>query len=155
MDEPTPQAQLDFLQNVQRLLEEGTFTATYKFALLLALADLCVERGADTGDAFQVQTSSLAEKFIAYYWRQTRPYSAVSASAQLDGDLVLRQNTGQPAAVLTALRVLIDQGLTLPDVQRSPAWSRLVNKVAGIIRVMPLWKLQVIGQEPVDFLYRH
>ena len=57
MDEPTPQAQLDFLQNIQRLLEEGTFTATYKFALLLALADLCVERGTDTGAAFPVQTA--------------------------------------------------------------------------------------------------
>ena len=31
---PSEAAQLAFLRNVQRLLEEGQFTATYKFALL-------------------------------------------------------------------------------------------------------------------------
>ncbi len=66
MDAPSPQAQLDFLQNLQRLLGEGTFTATYKYALLLALADVCVERGEDTAATFQVQTAWLAEKFVAY-----------------------------------------------------------------------------------------
>jgi hypothetical protein len=32
-----PQQQLQFLSNIQRLLSEGQFTATYKYALLLAL----------------------------------------------------------------------------------------------------------------------
>ena len=155
MDEPTPQAQLDFLQNIQRLLEEGTFTATYKFALLLALADLCVEGGTDSGSSFTISTSSLAEKFIAYYWRHIRPYPAAAASIRPDEQLILRQNAGQPAAVLTALLSHASQGQSLADIQRSPVWPRLVTKVAGIIRVMPLWKLQVIGQEPVEFLYRH
>lgn len=36
--------QIRFLLNIQRLLTEGQFTATYKFALLSALADLSVER---------------------------------------------------------------------------------------------------------------
>jgi hypothetical protein len=31
--------------NIQRLLDEGSFVATYKFALLLALAELSIERG--------------------------------------------------------------------------------------------------------------
>ena len=45
MPAPTPSAQVAFLRELQRLLDEGQFTATYKFALLLALADLAVERG--------------------------------------------------------------------------------------------------------------
>jgi hypothetical protein len=35
---------LDFLRKIQRLLSEGEFVATYKFALLQALADLSMER---------------------------------------------------------------------------------------------------------------
>ena len=38
---PIPDAsdQIKFLTNLQRLLAEGLFTATYKYALLSALAD--------------------------------------------------------------------------------------------------------------------
>ncbi|HEX6852978.1 MAG TPA: hypothetical protein VF139_16400 [Candidatus Polarisedimenticolaceae bacterium] len=43
--EPSPAEQLRFLENYQTLLDEGQFTATYKFALLVALADLAVESG--------------------------------------------------------------------------------------------------------------
>jgi hypothetical protein len=32
-------------------------------------------------------------------------------------------------------------------------WTPLVRKVAGVIRVMPLWKPQTLGQERLDFLY--
>jgi hypothetical protein len=49
---PTPADQIKFLTNLQRLLAEGLFTATYKYALLAALADLCVEHGDDSGDPF-------------------------------------------------------------------------------------------------------
>jgi hypothetical protein len=41
---PTPEFQVQFLQNLQRLLSEGLFTATYKYARHLALADIAVER---------------------------------------------------------------------------------------------------------------
>ena len=69
---------------------------------------------------------------------------------------MLRQNTGQPAAVLTALNALSNEGWSLPDVQRSNKhWPRIVEKVRRVVREMPLWKLQVIGQSPEEFLYRH
>ena len=42
-------AAIQFLINVQRLLDEGLFVATYKFALLLSLADLAIELGDDSG----------------------------------------------------------------------------------------------------------
>jgi hypothetical protein len=42
---PTAEDQVRFLLNIQRLLLEGLFTATYKYALLLALGDLSVELG--------------------------------------------------------------------------------------------------------------
>ena len=45
---PSPQDQVQFLLNVQRLLTEGQFTATYKYALLLYGGSHCVKVGATT-----------------------------------------------------------------------------------------------------------
>jgi hypothetical protein len=36
--------ELEFLTKLQRILNEGVFVASYKYALLLALAELSVER---------------------------------------------------------------------------------------------------------------
>lgn len=44
------------------MLADGQFTASYKFALLQALADLAVERGDDSGDAMIVPVAAIAEK---------------------------------------------------------------------------------------------
>ena len=41
------ESQLVFLAKIQRLFAEGDFTATYKYALLIVLADLAVELGGD------------------------------------------------------------------------------------------------------------
>lgn len=48
MSHPTPDRQIEFLTNFQRLLSEGLFVATCKYALLMALADLCIEHGQPT-----------------------------------------------------------------------------------------------------------
>ena len=40
---PTPEEQVKFLHDIQRLLAEGINTASYEFAMLLALADLAVK----------------------------------------------------------------------------------------------------------------
>jgi hypothetical protein len=39
---PTPEQQIQFLHDLQRIFEEGDFSATYKFALLMALAEIAV-----------------------------------------------------------------------------------------------------------------
>ena len=65
MTEPSPQDQIKFLTDIQRLIADGQFVASYKYALLLALADLAVE-GGDTADE-TLPTRRIAEKFIQYY----------------------------------------------------------------------------------------
>ena len=57
---PLPEAQLVFLSKLQRLFAEGDFTATYKFALLIALADLAVELGDDSGEALELGHRGIA-----------------------------------------------------------------------------------------------
>lgn len=49
--QPTAQTQIRFLERIQRILPEGQFTATYKFALLHALADLCIRQSPSTPEA--------------------------------------------------------------------------------------------------------
>src|SRR5579859_1984461 len=91
---PSSDEQIAFLVNIQRLLEEGAFVATYKFALLLALADLSIEQGNDSGAPLKLATKDLAEKFVQFYWRQVAPFAASSESS------ILQQNTGRQAAVV-------------------------------------------------------
>jgi hypothetical protein len=148
---PNADAQIQFMVNIQRLLDEGLFTASYKFALLLALADLSIEHGNDSGAALQLTTDAVAEKFVRYYWRQAMPCPTAGEVA------VLQQNTDRQAAIVNLVR---DARKTYGDslaaaVSDRAVWHRLVQKVARVVREMPLWRLQRIGKEPFDFLYEH
>jgi hypothetical protein len=146
--QPTSDEQIRFLVKLQRLLDEGLFVASYKFALLLALADLSVESGDDTGASLILPETSIAEKFIQYYWRQAVPYpSSVQAR-------ILQQNTGKQASVLNTIRTARGKyGDSLPAMMNRPAWKSLVREVATVVRVMPLWKLQTVARERLDSLY--
>ncbi len=146
---PTSDEQIRFLVQVQRLLDEGLFVATYKYALLLALADLSIEQGDDTDAELIVSTEAIAEKFIRYYWRQAVPYPAAADTR------VLQQNTGRQAAVLNVVRRArsAQEDSLLAAIHSGPAWRRLVRNVADVVQTMPLWKLQTVGRERLDALY--
>ena len=142
--------ELEFLRKLQRLLAEGEFVATYKFALLNALADLSLERDLDDDGSLRVPVSAIAEKFIEYYWPQARPYRAVDGTG-----FVLVQSTGRQAAVINTISAAQSAYATLPVARAAKLrWHTLVTKVAGTIEGMPLWKLQTVGGERDEFLYR-
>lgn len=148
---PSPEQQIDFLVKIQRLLGEGRFVASYKFAQIQALADLSVERGGDSGSPLRLTASDIAEKFIQYYWRQTLPLVVPST----EDPSILKQNTGRQAAIISLIsRARTKSGGSLARAQSDRKfWQRLTSEVARVVQVMPLWKLQVIGQEVDDFLY--
>lgn len=73
---PTAEQQIEFLAKIQRIFSEGEFTATYKFVLLIALSDLAVELGRETGEPLSRYIKQIAEKFIALYWPTRRPYQS-------------------------------------------------------------------------------
>jgi len=141
--------ELEFLRRLQRLLNEGDFTATYKFALLNALADLSLEGETDSDGALRVPLAAVATKFIEYYWPQARPYRATERE-----QFVLFQNAGQQAAIINALLDLQSKYPTLPLARASSAWNGLVRRVARTVEQMPLWKLQTLGSDADEFLYR-
>jgi 5-methylcytosine-specific restriction endonuclease McrA len=149
---PSAEAQLAFLTKLQRLFAEGDFTATYKFALLIALADLAVERGADTGDALQLTTRQIAERFIQLYWRQAVPYG----TGRLDAEPgVLVQNLGAQAAVITAIETFRSKvSASSPQVASLHAeFPKLLSAVAQTVTAQPLNYLQNFGGVTDEFLY--
>lgn len=88
---------IDFAERSLALLDEGQFVATYKFAVLLGLMDVCLERTSASGEAPRtVSTAELAEKVIELYWPQVAPYEPLTAHP------ILRQNTGPHEAVIVS-----------------------------------------------------
>src|SRR4051812_42899251 len=79
---------LRLAERLIQLLDRGGFTATYKYAVLIALMDLCMELTSATGlPPDIITTRQLAEKVIELYWLHSAPYDSERG--------VLRQNTGK------------------------------------------------------------
>lgn len=148
---PSAEEQLKFLQKMQRLLDEGQFTSTYKFALLIALSDLAVELGDETSAPLELDSQVIAEKFIQLYWRQAIPFPLYGGGGE-----ILSQNTGQQAAVINRIAdAYRSSGGSMAGFRSTRDYTGLVRQVAAIVQQMPLWKLQNIGSEMDDFLYEN
>lgn len=144
---------LALAEQLLTLLREGRFTATYKYAVILALMDLCLEHSTRTGAApSSVTTRQLAEKIIELYWPHSRPFR---------GGPVLRQNNRGQAEILTHITRFREKvgnavGASLGRArQDSPKkWARLVRRVEWKLVEMPLPKLQRLGCDEVRFIYQ-
>ena len=151
--QPSPEEQLAFLAKLQRIFEEGEFTATYKFALLVALTELAVERGGDDNRALPLQIRWIAEKFAELYWPQTIEYStgAVGTTPAL-----LAQNLGATARVVSVLTNLrrSSGASTIAMAKRSVQWDAALREIAHTVRAQPLKYLQNVGGATVPFLYQ-
>ncbi len=151
---PSPEQQLLFLRCIQRLLVEGQFTASYKFALLHALADLSVLKGDDSGGELELQIADIAQHFIELYWQQCRPFEPGHGSS----GYVLLQNTGRQAAVISQIfeaQRSFGGSLARLRVSAPDLWTSLTGSVTRVVSGMPLWKLQTVGSERLDFLYEN
>ena len=146
---PNPEDQLHFLQKIQLLLEEGKFTSTYKYALLMALADLSVEYGDVGGNPLTLKVSVISQKLIEYYWRQTIPFPSHHAAT------LLLQNKGNQAAMINNIRLIHEQhsGSISRAIQDEQEWCALINGINGIVQEMPLWKLQTFSRGIDEFMY--
>lgn len=144
---PSSEQQLSFLDKVQRLFDEGEFVATYKYALFLALIELAIERGEDSGESLDLPYTAIADKFLELYWPQVVPYSGGSQSG------LLVQNKGRQAATVTLLHDLRNRYISLPKARASTDWHSAIQSTVALLKEMPLWRLQVLRRQHVDFLY--
>ena len=151
---PSADEQLSFLSKVQRLFNEGDFTATYKCALLISLADLAVEVGRNDGDELPLSVRQIAERFVQLYWRQATPYGIGRPGAE---PAVLSQNLGAQAAIVGEISDFrATCGVLSPQAARShPKYRSLVSSVAATVSAQPLARLQNFGGRNVSMTLLH
>ncbi|MCY1278387.1 hypothetical protein D9M69_460930 [compost metagenome] len=149
---PSADAQLVFLTKLQRLFAEGDFTATYKFALLIVLADLAVELGSDNGDSLELTTRQIGDRFIQLYWSHTSPY-VTSHPGTAPG--VLIQNNGAQASVVSAIENFRARTLAASPLAaaKHPEYASLQSNVTQTVSAQPLTYLQNFGGGTDEFLY--
>ena len=146
---------IGFAEKVLELLDEGRYTATYKYAVLLALIDVCLERTHASGaPPDMVTTRQLAEKIVEIYWPHTVPFAGQAAPT------VLRQNTVGQAEIVSAIMRFRGRHAPDPSVPRwqsrvaaPEAYERLVRRIEWKLIEMPLPRLQIMGQSERKFIY--
>lgn len=152
-----------------QLLDRGGFTATYKYAVLVAIIDLCMELTGKSGlPPDVITTRQLAEKVIELYWTHCAPYPHGERR-------VLRQNSSRrltdagkldtQAEIIRHIlqfraRLDVNPAASLPlsraRAAAAPgAYERLARIIEWKLVEMPLPRLQLIGGEEDRFLYEY
>jgi 5-methylcytosine-specific restriction endonuclease McrA len=156
---------VDVAERVLRLLDEGRYTATYKQAVLVALIDLCLESTTRDGTPRETLTTrQVAEKVLLLYWPHTRIWAAEEGSRILvqntSGAPATREKGGGIIAKIRSFREDIERlvpgatGLALARATRPDAYRQLLDDVEWTLIEMPLPKLQRIGDDNLEWLYR-
>ena len=84
---PDQRGAIGFAEKVLELLDEGRYTATYKYAVLLGLIDVCLEQTQSSGAPPEmVTTRQLADKIVELYWPQTVPFAGVAPAADTQAE---------------------------------------------------------------------
>jgi 5-methylcytosine-specific restriction endonuclease McrA len=146
---------IGFAEKMLELLDEGRYTATYKYAVLLALIDVCLECTQSSGaPPDMVTTRQIADKIVEIYWPHTLPFAVRARST------VLRQNITGQAEIVSAIIRFRERHAPEPTVPRwqsrntaRSAYERLVRVVEWKLIEMPLPRLQVMGQSHRPFIY--
>lgn len=144
-------------ERVLGVLDEGTFSATYKFALFTAILDVCIENTSRHGlPPSVITTRQLAARVLELYWSHSVPYGARG---------VLRQGgkaAGGQAEIVRRIeraraRWAGSQSDTLfrARVEHRDEFLRLLDFIEWKLIEMPIPRLQVLGRGEDQFLYRY
>ncbi len=133
---------IEFAEKLLSLLDTGSFTTTYKYALLLAMFDAALEgTDADGAAPTVLHGRALGRRVFELYWRQARPYSSdgiLRQSAQ--NDIVTKIHT-----MRTRLGISDDTPLEVARLQHPDAIASLeADAVTTVIR-FPIPLLQRFG----------
>jgi len=155
---PDEQGPIRLAEKIMAVLAEGSFTSTYKYAVILGLMDLCLENTSRSGTAPNLLTTrQLAEKVVELYWSHTLDFHHSNQS------LVLKQNGSRPNSQIDIInkisqfRQSAGMDATAP-LSRARSQARrqletLFRKVELKLIEMPLARLQLFGGTEDRFLY--
>jgi 5-methylcytosine-specific restriction endonuclease McrA len=150
-----PAGVIAFAERVLELLDEGRYTTSYKYAVLLALIDLCLEGTEQSGAPPHVLTTvQVANKIVELYWPHTLPFVGRAASR-----LLVQSTLGQ-AEIVSDIRRFRERHAPDPSIPRweagraaRGAYGRLVRQVEWKLIEMPLPRLQMMGRAYDPFIY--
>jgi 5-methylcytosine-specific restriction endonuclease McrA len=146
---PSAESQIVFLKKIQTLFDDSSFSATYKYALLITLTDLAIEHGDDSGNPLDLKGELIATRFAEIYWPQIKQYST-GINGTTTG--VLIQNKGKQAEIITTLLGIQEQ-LGITDFAKITTQTLWQKKIATITRTVwdnPVFHLQ---DDSNQFLY--
>jgi len=146
-----------FLERLQRLLAEGNASSTYKFAVLIGLAELAVETWTERGGYREsFTTRELAEKVLGLYWPQARPL-ATRGPAESSVLTLLKQNAGPQARIVSDSAALVEEVGHVPVetlARKHPdEYANLVDEVEWKLVEMPLPRVQRLADGVDEFIY--
>jgi hypothetical protein len=144
-------------ERVLAILEEGSFSSTYKYALFIAILDLCIEKTEASGaPPSSLTTRELAIKVVELCWNHVAPYGT-------HGTLRFGGGRGEQAEIL---RRIEDARARWGDERsdsvfrfqtvRPEQYERLLDFVEWKLIEMPIPRLQRLGRGEEDrFLYEY
>ena len=133
---------IGFGTKVLSLLEEASYSTTYKFALLLALIDTTRQSVSAKGRApRELSTTAVAKRVLELYWPQSAPFPGTKAVG------ILKQSgRGQAAIVARLERFRAHHRLTPTSSARGlpvlTGYDQLLKQVEWSVAEMPLPRLQ-------------
>lgn len=141
---------IGFAERVLTLLDEGAYNTTYKFAVLLGLMDLVIEKSNKDGSlADMVTTRQLAEKVIEIYWNHVAEYSGMNEEP-------LQGKSGQ-AEIITRIKNFRARSafstLFKSKTANNKKYEMLVDYVEKKLVEMPLPRVQYFGNQENRFIY--
>lgn len=151
---------------LQRLLGEGDFVSTYKYAVLVALCRWAIEHPQHP-EGEPIAPIELAPHVLELYWPQIRPFgvaaSGLAAAEQRPEYVrgfgrrttgVLQQERGEQQMFL--FKLLGELQAEHPQLHAVPPARRqqLLRKIGSHLLTMPLPKLQTLRDGSMPFLYR-
>ncbi len=145
---------IDLAARLLELIDEAQTSTSYKYALLIALIDLCQAHELQgAGATTMLTTRQIAERVIELYWAQTRPHPAKAEP--------LRQLHGKKSSVverITAFRKYCGHpGFASPHKTRladATGYEDLVDEVELVFIRYPIRLLQRIGNQTWELLYK-
>ena len=144
-------------ERVLAILEEGSFSSTYKYALFIAILDLCIEKTEASGaPPSSLTTRELATKVVELCWNHVAPYGT-------HGTLRFGGGRGEQAEVLRRIEnVRARWGDERSDTVfrfqtvHPEQYERLLDFVEWKLIEMPIPRLQRLGRGEEDrFLYEY
>jgi hypothetical protein len=137
------------IEGILAVLDEGSATATNKFAVLLALIDLAPR----LGDSNEIKIEEIAELLLELQWNHTDPFHGKVAPRQ-----VTSRNIEAPVTIqqISILRKSLDQPYNFTQAKAKiskQTWISSIKAIAQMLKKNPLRKLQNINSKNFEFLY--